>query len=178
MAKTKVQEEKQHHKEAYEIYFMMPSETRSIRAVARQLNKAPSTIQSWAESFNWKERVEIREAEISARFKEVQAKNDDTLVNMKASFHKILKALVADAIDRIKKQKLTIDSVPELIKVMELDMKLLGEDDRQQQNQLNEMTQALQASMQMFGMSDQQYTYDGNDRIEGDDDGDSSTEED
>jgi len=167
MAKTKVSVEKQHHKEAYEIYYMMPSEKRSIRAVARQLGKAPSTIQSWAESFNWQERVEVREAEIAARFKEIQAKNDDTLINMKASFHKVLKATIAEAIEDIKKKRLKIESIPELLKVMELDMKLLGEEDRQAQNQLNEMTQALQASMQFFGQGDQQYTYDGNDRIEG-----------
>lgn len=169
MPSKKVQEEKQHHKEAYEIYYLLPQDKRSIREVARVLKKAPSTIQSWAESFNWKERVEIRDAQVSKQFQQLQAQNDETLVSIKASFHKILKALIADAIDRIKKKHLGIDDVKELVKVMEFDLKLLGEEDRAAQNQFQSMLEAIQASTQLFGNNETEWTYDGKDRPEGDD---------
>lgn len=177
MVAKKVQEEKQHHREAFEMYYLMPQDKRSIRAVARELGKSASTVQSWAKSFDWQERVEIRDGQVQKRFKELQAQNDDTLVNIKASFHKILKALIAEGIDNIKKKRLGIDNVNELLKVMELDMRLLGEDDRKSQSQLNELTEALQASVQMFGQG-QVYEYDGNSRIEGEVDDNSGATED
>jgi hypothetical protein len=174
MAQQKVKEEKQHHKEAFEIYFLLPPEKRSIREVARRLKKAPSTVQSWAESFDWKERVTIREAQVSRQFQEVQKQNNDTLVESKATFYKILKALIAEAIEDIKKKKLKIESVNDLHKVMTLALDLLGEEDRKAQGQLNDFTQALQASVQMFGGQAAQWTYDGNDRIEDDSNDDSA----
>ena len=165
----KVKEEKPHHKQAYELYFLLPPEKRSIREVARQLGKSPSTVQSWAESFNWKERAEIRDSELSRQFQEIQKENNDTLLNVKASFHKILKALIAQAIADIKDGELKIYNVNDLIKVMELDMALLGEVDRQASSQMDALTEALKQSAQIFGMDNQEWEYDGKDRIEGED---------
>lgn len=170
MPSKKVQEEKQHHREAFELYLMLSPDKRSIREVARQLKKAPSTVQSWSESFDWKERVEIREAQVKKQFQDLQQKNNDTLVDMKATFHKILKSLIADAIEQMKKKHLSIDDVGDLIKVMKLDLELLGEEDRKAQAQLNDLTEALKASVGMFGGQAAQWTYDGKDRIEGEDD--------
>lgn len=165
MAQKKVQNEQQHHREAFEMYYVMPQEKRSVRAVARELGRAPSTIQSWSESFNWKERCEIRDSQVKRQFRELQAQNDDTLVNIKASFHKLLKALIAEAIQGIKNKKLKIDNVNELLRVMQLDLELLGEEDRKAHNQLNDLTEALKASAQLFGQDMNNYVYDGNDRI-------------
>ena len=170
MATKKIQEERQHHKEAFEVYLMLPPEQRSIRETARRLKKAPSTVQSWAESFNWQERVEVREAQVQSQFQEIQAKNNETLVDMKANFHKILKALIAEAIHNITKKKLVIEDVNDLIKVMKLDLELLGDEDRKAQNELNALTEAVRASVQMFGGNAAQWTYDGNDRLEGEED--------
>jgi transposase len=176
MAQKRLQEEKQHHREAFELYYIMPKDKRSVREVARQLNRAPSTIQTWAQSFNWQERAEIRDSQVQQRFKEVQAANDDTLVNIKASFHKILKALIAEAISDVKLKKLKIDNVNELLRVMEMDMNLLGEEDRRAHNQLNDLTEAIKASVQMFN-NGEDFVYDGNDRIpeDGEDDDGSNT---
>lgn len=169
MASKKVSEEKQHHKEAFEVYLMLPPEQRSIREVARRLKKAPSTVQTWAESFSWKERVEVREAQVQQQFKEIQAKNNETLVDMKANFHKVLKALIAEAISNITHKRLVIEDVNDLIKVMKLDLELLGDEDRKAQNELNALTEAVRASVQLFGGNTAQWTYDGKDRLEGDD---------
>ncbi|QFG05314.1 terminase small subunit [Bacillus phage 031MP004] len=177
MAQKKVKEEKQHHREAFELYYVLPEDKRSIREVARQLGKAPSTIQCWADSFNWKERVEIRDANVKRQFKEIQKQNDDTLVSIKASFHKILKVMIANAIEDIKKGKLRVDNVNELVRIMELDLKLLGEDDRQAQNNFNAVVEALKTSAEMFGMDMSGVEYDGNDRPEGDEDEDDSEED-
>lgn len=165
MPSKKVQEEKQHHKEAFELFYALSQEKRSIREVARQLKKAPSTVQSWAESFDWKERVEVRDGMVQKQFKELQQQNNDTLVEIKASFHKILKALIAEAIPRITSKTFRIEDIKELISIMKLDLQLLGEDDRQQQNQLNDLTEALKQSVQMFGGQSAQWVYDGNDRL-------------
>lgn len=173
MTTQKVREEKQHHKEAFELFYALPIDKRSIREVARQLKKAPSTVQTWAESFNWKERVEVRDGQVQKQFKELQQRNNDTLVEIKASFHKILKALIAEAIPRITAKSFRIEDINELIKVMKLDLELLGEEDRKQQNQLNDLTEALKASVNMFGGQAANWTYDGNDRLpEGDDNDD------
>ncbi|QFG05668.1 terminase small subunit [Bacillus phage 035JT001] len=173
MAHKKVKEEKQHHKEAFELYYLLPEGKRSIREVARQLKKAPSTIQCWADSFNWKERVEIRDANVRQQFKDIQKQNDDTLVSIKASFHKMLKVMIANAIGDIKKGKLRVENVNELVRIMELDLKLLGEDDRQAQNNFNAVVEALKTSAEMFGMNMDGLEYDGKERPEGDDDDDS-----
>jgi hypothetical protein len=174
LAKQRLKEEKPQHKEAFELYLMLPPEQRSLREVARRLKKAPSTIQVWSESFNWQERVEVREAQVQKQFNELQAKNNETLVDMKANFHKVLKALIAEAIQNIKDKKLIIEDVNDLIKVMKLDLELLGDEDRKAQNELNALTEAVRASVQMFGGNAAQWTYDGKDRLEGDDNDDSA----
>ncbi len=169
----KVKEEKLHHKEAFELYFVLPPEKRTIREVARQLKKSPSTVQVWAESFNWKERAEIRDGELNRQFQEIQKENNDTLLNVKASFHKILKALIGQAIQDIKSGELKIYNINDLIKVMELDMALLGEVDRQAANQMDALTEAVRQSAQLFGVDDNtKWEYDGKERLEGEDIGD------
>jgi hypothetical protein len=164
--------EQQHHREAFEMYYMMNPDKRSMREVARQVGKAASTVQGWAKAFNWEERVQVRDAQVARQFSELQQRNNDTLVEIKASFHKVLKALIADAIESIKKKRLGIEDVNDLLKVMKLDLELLGEEDRKAQAQLNDLTEALKASVNMFGGQAAQWTYDGNDRIEGDDNDD------
>ena len=162
----KIKEEKIHHKEAFEIFFLLPPEKRSIREVARQLKKSASTVQSWAESFNWKERVEIRENQINQQFQEIQKQNNDSLLDMKATFHKMIKGLLANAVKDIKSGDLKVTNINELVKLMEIDLNLLGEVDRVNVNKMDALTEAIKQSAVLFGQ-DKEYVYDGKDRIEG-----------
>jgi transposase len=160
MSNQKVQNEKQIHKEAFEAYYLMGDE-RSIRKVAKQLGRSHSTVQVWAKSFNWEERVEVRDALIQQQFDERVKKTNDSLVDMKANFHKFLKYLIAEALQDAQQKKLKIGSVSELIRVIELDLSLLGEDDRKARSQLDALSQAI------TGMGGgQQFVYDGKDRID------------
>ncbi len=168
----KVKEEKLHHKEAFELFYVLPPEKRSIREVARQLKKAPSTVQTWADSFNWKERVEIKDAQLEHQFREIQKENNDSLLEIKATFHKMLKAIIGTAIKDIRDGELKVYNINELLKVMEMDMALLGETDRQAGNQMDALTEAMKQSAALFGKeANTEWVYDGKDRIEGGEDG-------
>lgn len=168
MSNKKLQNEKMVHKEAFEAFYLMGDE-RSIRKVAKQLGRSHSTVQMWAKSFNWLERVEVRDALIQQQFDDKVKKNNDSIVDMKANFHKFLKYLIAEALVDAQSKKLKISSVSELIKVIELDLSLLGEDDRKAKSQLDALSQAI------TGMGQgQQFTYDGKDRIEDNDEPESN----
>lgn len=177
MAQQTIKVEKQQHREAFEVYYLLGEGKRSIRKVAKQLGRPPSTIQIWAQSFNWQERAEIRDAEVQRQFGELQKKTNDTLVDMKATYHKFLKALIAEALADMKAKKLKIESIGELIKVMELDLSLLGEEDRRAQGQMEQLNQAIQASLTMFGYTNPNMEYDGKDRIEGDSNGSDTSQD-
>jgi hypothetical protein len=147
MAKEIVKEEKPIHKKAFEVYYQL-GEERSIRKVAAKMNKSPATIQNWSGSFNWKERVEIRDATVQET---LEKKVIDTVVSLKADYHKILKATILGAVQDIKDGKLKVESISDLRTVMEMDLKLMGEEDRRNKGQMDALNDAIAASMQMFG---------------------------
>ena len=154
MGKPIVKKEKDYHREAFELYYLMGQEERSLTKLAKRLNRPKSTIQSWSESFDWKERVEIRDAEIQRQFEDRQKQNNDTIVDMKAHFHKFLKFLIAQALKDANAGNLRITKIKELVAVMELDLVLLGEDERKNKGQIDALNQAIQASMQMANLTD------------------------
>lgn len=157
MAKEIVKEEKPIHRKAFEIYYQL-GEERSIRKVAKKLDKSPATIQNWSHSFNWRERVEIRDTTVAET---LEKKVIDTVVTLKADYHKILKATILTAVQDIKDGKLKIETIQDLRTVMEMDLKLMGEEDRRNKGQMDALSDAIAASMQMFGGM----TYDGNARL-------------
>jgi hypothetical protein len=134
-------------------------EERSIRKVATKINKSPASVQNWKASFNWAERVEIRDATVS---EVLEKRVIDTVVSLKADYHKILKATVLTAVAAIRDGTLKIESINDLRMVMEMDLKLMGEEDRRNKGQMDALNDAIAASMQMFGGM----TYDGNPRMD------------
>jgi hypothetical protein len=161
MATQDVKKEELKHKKAFEVYYSL-GEKRSTRATAKKVGVSPGTIQNWSKSFNWAERVEIRDATVGEA---LEQKAIDTVVTLKADYHKIIKATIFAAIERIKSGELRIENVNDLRMLVQLDLDLLGEEDRRNKGQMDAMTNAIQASLQMFGGS----VYDGKARIEDED---------
>lgn len=158
---TEQREETPKQREAFEVYYMMGDE-RSVRKVAKQVNKSATTIQNWATMFNWRERVEIRDTQVKRQFDSQMEKSNDTIVNIKAQYHKLLKFTIGEALKDIQDGKLRITSIRDLLGVIELDLSLLGEEDRRSKGQMEDLNRAIQSSLAMFG----NMQYDGNDRIE------------
>lgn len=142
-----IKEEKPLHRKGFEVYYSL-GEERSIRKVAAKLKKSPATIQNWSNSFNWKERVEIRDTTVAET---LEKKVIDTVVSLKADYHKILKATIFGAVEDIKSGKLKIETISDLRTVMEMDLKLMGEEDRRNKGQMDALNDAIAASLQMFG---------------------------
>lgn len=55
--------EQEHHKKAFEYYFSM-GETRNYGKVARKFGVSQQSIKLWGRSFNWKKRINERDAEV------------------------------------------------------------------------------------------------------------------
>ena len=158
-------QEKPIQREAFEVYYLL-GEERSIRKVARQVNKSATTIQNWSNQFNWQERVEIRDSTVKRAFEEKVEKVDDTVVNIKAQYHKVLKFVIAEALKDIQSGRLKITNIRDLIGVIELDMSLLGEEDRRSQGQMEDLNKAITSSLAIFGQQQGNFEYDGKDRME------------
>lgn len=158
MAIETVKEEKPIHRKAFEVYYSLGDE-RSIRKVAAKMKKSPATIQNWSNSFNWRERVEVRDVTVAET---LEKKVIDTVVTLKADYHKILKATILTAVQDIKEGKLKVNSISDLKMVMEMDLNLMGEEDRRNKGQMDALSEAISTSMRMFGGM----TYDGKARMD------------
>lgn len=155
--------EKPQQREAFDVYYLM-GDSRSVRKVAKQVGKSSTTIQNWSNQFNWQERVEIRDTTVKKAFDKQVEKVDDTIVNIKAQYHKLLKFVISEALKDIQIGDLKVTNMRDLIGIIELDLTLLGEEDRRAQGQMEDLNKAITSSLQMFSQKDLEY--DGKDRIE------------
>lgn len=141
-----IKQEQRKHKEAFEMYYVM-GDDRSMRKLAKALNISLTTINNWAQSFDWTSRIEVRDSAIG---KELERKTNETVVEMKAKYHTFLKGLIARAIEDFKNKHLGIEDVDDLIKVMKLDLELLGEGGGSSGGYLDDLNKAIGAGMAMF----------------------------
>ena len=77
------------HKEIFEQYYIMGKD-RSLKKLLDKLHRdstgtAPSlrTLKSWSKAFNWQERIEQRDIEIS---RGLEDKTNETIINIKSGF--------------------------------------------------------------------------------------------
>ncbi|HDR8409161.1 MULTISPECIES: hypothetical protein [Bacillus cereus group] len=143
---TLVKEEKEHHRRAFEYYLAM-GEKRNLREVAKEFNKSLTTIHNWSVSFDWKSRIEIRDAEMS---KMLEKKTNETVTDIKAKYHTFLKAMLADAIQRFKKGEMKIESPLDLVRIMQMDLSLLGEGDQGKTGMLQEFVTAIDSGRAIY----------------------------
>lgn len=140
-------------KQAFEYYYNLDS-NRNLREVARHFGKSPATIFNWNKKFNWQERVEIRDSENARR---IEQASNETIVEVKAKYHKIIKAVIGKFVEDFQQGNIKIRSIKDLEKLMRLDLELLGEDSRKTEGYMEELNRAIQAGIEMVnkGVSDE-----------------------
>ena len=75
------------HKEAFEYYYSL-GDKRNFSSVAVQFKVSERSIAKWSKNFNWQERIEQRDIEIS---KGLEDKTNETIINIKAGFKSEIK---------------------------------------------------------------------------------------
>lgn len=152
----KIKQETPTNAEAFEYYFTI-GDNRSYEKTAEHFKVTKTTIQNWAESFNWQQRVELRNKEINKAIEERSKKENieqkakmiadvdaaltiyrqalsENLNIIKKQLEKIAKSLQEDPnkpveliFDRIKNTKQFSELARSLDQIMTLRMKLTGD---------------------------------------------------
>lgn len=146
MASSLVKEEKDIHRQAFEYYYALGSD-RNLREVSREFNKSLTSVHNWSISFDWKSRIELRDAETS---KLLEKKTNETIVEIKAKYHTFLKAMIAKAIEDFKARKIVIETPLDLVRIMQMDLELMGEGDGGKSGMMNELTDAITAGRKLY----------------------------
>lgn len=129
MATKKIKRETARMAEAFEYYYLL-GDDRSTLKVSQQFHVNHRTVQYWADSFGWPERVAQRDIEIA---QELQRKTLKDIVDTKANYRKIIKIAVKNLVDNLTEQdeegnpKIKVTSIADLEKLVKLDMLLMGE---------------------------------------------------
>ena len=89
----------------FEYYYML-GEDRTLQAVADHYNISRVTVSKYNREFRWDERVKSRDLEV---YKDLQQQNNDDIRTTLESYHKVIKASVADYISRLKSNKIKVD---------------------------------------------------------------------
>ena len=111
------------HRQAFDYYYGL-GDKRSYSQVAEKLHVSDTSIAKWSKAHDWGSRVEQRDIENARR---IEKKTDDTIVNTKARYRKIIKALIAKAVDKIKKGELDPETIQDVERLAKLDLLLMGE---------------------------------------------------
>lgn len=146
MASSLIKEEKEVHKQAFEYYYAM-GKTRNLREVAKEFNKSLTSVHNWSQSFDWKSRIELREQETS---KMLEKRTNETIVDIKAKYHTFLKAMIAKAIEDFKKEKIVIETPLDLVRIIQMDMELMGEGDSGAGGMMKELTAAISSGRELY----------------------------
>ena len=115
--------EELHHREAFEYYYGL-GENRSLRLVSGEYKVSGKTAAKWSKSFNWQERIEQRDMENSRL---LEKKTNNTIVNEKANYRKIIKAAIGKFVKNLQEGKVDISSVQDAERLVKLDLLLMGE---------------------------------------------------
>lgn len=146
MAKSLIKEEKEIHRQAFEYYFLL-GKGRNLREVAKEFNKSLTSVHNWSQSFDWKNRIEIREIE-TARM--LEKATNETVVEIKARYQTICKALIERAMKDFQEDKFGIETPLDLIRVMQMSLELIGEGNSSSAGLMNELTDAISAGRKLY----------------------------
>lgn len=146
MASTLVKDEKDIHRSAFEYYYAMGAD-RNLRAVGKEFNKSLTTIHNWSTSFDWQSRIMMRDTEVA---KMLEKKTNETIVEIKAKYHTFLKAMIAKAVEDFKSNKIVIETPLDLVRIMQMDLELMGEGDSGKGGMLQEFTDAISAGRALY----------------------------
>lgn len=149
MSSTLLKKENNLHRQAFE-YYLAKGADRNLRDVAKEFNKSLTSVHNWSLSFDWKSRIELREAEVT---KMLERKTNETIVEIKAKYHTFLKAIIGKAIEDFKKGTLLIETPLDLVRIMQMDLELMGEGDSGKAGMMSEFTEAIQAGRMLYEAS-------------------------
>ena len=96
---------------------------RSIEAVANTIGKSSRTVGEWSRKYKWKDRIVQREIEEST----AQGSTANSVIDAKAEYRKIIRALVATFVKDYKDGKIRIKNIQDFERVVKLDLMLLGD---------------------------------------------------
>lgn len=105
---------------AFDLYYSLGA-NRSYEAVAAQIGVSKNSIYNWAKSYNWQERIRLRD---KANAKELYKKTDAEVVDNLAVYRQVITASVKDYVKNLKNGKVKINSPTDFIKLVELDIKI------------------------------------------------------
>lgn len=116
--------ENQLQKEAFEIYYYL-GDKRTLKAVAEKVNRTERCVAGWSRSHNWVDRVKQREIE-DAKNEGIASLNAHT-TDVKTRYRILITKLITQANELIAKGDLKIKNIPDLERVIKLDLLLMGE---------------------------------------------------
>ena len=128
----------------FEYYYML-GEDRTIAQVSEHFNLSRQTISKYSKQFNWRERVYERDTKI---LNELRKENNNDIKATMNSYRKVIKASVADYINRLKSNKIKVESVKDFVKLVELEMKICGFQAQEFDRQLEEKAFGLSKETQ------------------------------
>jgi transposase len=135
----KMKEEGPEQKHAFETYFLM-GDDRSYRKLAKQMNKAPSTITNWAKWFNWQERIDERDAQVDTI---VQERNNKTMAEIKLEQARQIDAVMNVFWQKVNKGKMELDSWMDYERLWKIRQEIGGEGERKRSNALADLTDSI-----------------------------------
>lgn len=118
----KKSKETEGQKQAFELYYNM-GQKRSLEAVANAVGRCSRTIGEWSRRFKWADRIVQREIEEAAN----QGSMANAMIDAKAEYRKIIKALIATFIKDYKDGKIRIKNIQDFERIVKLDLMLLGD---------------------------------------------------
>lgn len=111
------------HTEAFYYYYGL-GDKRSYTQVARKFTISRTSIHKWSKVFNWRERVEQTDIEIS---KILKKKLKEAIVYSKADYRALVKEVVDKFKERLKEGKIKISKPQDIIEMIKLDLLMMGE---------------------------------------------------
>ena len=120
--KVKRTKETEAQKQAFDLYYSMGAK-RSLEAVANTIGKSTRTVGEWSRRFSWADRIVQREIEEVA----AQGSTSNVLIDAKAEYRQIIRALVATFVKDYKAGKIRIKNITDFERVVKLDLMLLGD---------------------------------------------------
>lgn len=110
-------------REAFEYYYSLGT-SRNLEKVAEKYGRSVRTMYEWSRKFNWQERIQQYDIEVSKKLKE---KTVNAVADEKANYRKIIKLAIADFVNRLRGGEIKVTNIYEFRELVKLDLMLLGE---------------------------------------------------
>lgn len=149
--KDALKNETETHIRAFMYYYLMGKD-RTYESVAEKLGVTKQSIYKWSQSFNWMDRIKEYD---SMQTNLITQEIGETLAEVKSKYTGLIKQLIDTYMVRVNAgQMVGITNVNQLEKLMRLNLEILGETDRQNDNMINKLAEAIELSKEMFNKSD------------------------